>query len=576
MDQKPDVPDADRPPAEGSLSEQTRRVLADLHMLPGSRVLDRILDHPNPEALVRSLPAEDFYWLIKKLGEEDCLPILEMGTRDQWQHLLDLEIWDKDLMDMQRSSAWLDRLNQAHPERLVKWLFSDGEAFAHHHLFRNLQVVVASSKDEVYDLSEGFFSFDGVLHVRVGDTEFRDSIENILRVMARMDYERYQALILGLAGVIPAELEEEMYRLRNVRLAEHGFLPYEEALSVYAPLDARSLQEEGQRSLPDLRYDDDLRAMVPVSPLFHAGTRNMLAQALPGIDDPLFLDRLRLEFAGLCNQLLAAEGFPVRDLDVLIETCRKAAGYIGIGLERMCDNSIPSPVEVLKNRSLLSLFRVGFGLALKLKWEAERWLKESWFGGRPLRPQFWGEAWGGILEGLVRKRPLLFVGLKEDREYREFERLSEIDECREVLRRVKALDDLLKGLASRYPLDPGMLRSPELTYRPLLFNLWARSLLEMEPSFRAIPLEKAKTLFQRLRGESTSPPYRMAEFKAGFVQGLLSHLSDADSESGMNLKETLSSTWEDFQEEYAWVSPDQLDPRYSRFLWFVHRGGGTN
>ena len=33
---------------------------------------------------------------------------------------------------------------------------------------------------------------------------------------------------MGLSGVAPAEVEEEMYRRRNVRLSEDGFLPYEE------------------------------------------------------------------------------------------------------------------------------------------------------------------------------------------------------------------------------------------------------------------------------------------------------------------------------------------------------------
>jgi len=61
-------------------------------------------------------------------------------------------------------------------------------------------------------------------------------VEGILKTMAGEDLLKYHSLLTGLAGVLPADLKEDMYRLRNVRIAEHGFLPREEALLVYAPL----------------------------------------------------------------------------------------------------------------------------------------------------------------------------------------------------------------------------------------------------------------------------------------------------------------------------------------------------
>ncbi len=52
-----------------------------------------------------------------------------------------------------------------------------------------------------------------------------------------------------------------------------------------------------------------------------------------GIRDLLFLDRLRLEFAGLANQILSADRLMIHELEVLVEACKKAArigpGFLG-------------------------------------------------------------------------------------------------------------------------------------------------------------------------------------------------------------------------------------------------------
>ncbi|MCP4666778.1 MAG: hypothetical protein GY849_10465, partial [Deltaproteobacteria bacterium] len=71
-------------------------ILKALYTLSGRDVLNRILDMDRPQKLIRELPAQDFFWLVKKVGDNDCLPLLEMASEDQWQYLLDLEIWKGD------------------------------------------------------------------------------------------------------------------------------------------------------------------------------------------------------------------------------------------------------------------------------------------------------------------------------------------------------------------------------------------------------------------------------------------------------------------------------------------------
>lgn len=551
---------------EKSLFALQRTALTELYPLSSKEVLNRILEHDHPRQLVQELPSEDFFWLVKKVGDNDCLPILELASEEQWQYLLDLEIWSKDSLHLVQAFRWIERLQLADSERLVKWFFTEAQDLAYYFLFKSIHVEV-KKEDEVYDLDQGFFTLDGVFYVRVLDDKQRDSIGNLLRTMANEDLNRYHALLLGLAGVLPAEMEEEMYRIKNVRLAEHGFLPFEEAISVYSPLYPEAISVgEPPETMRGIVLDEADRGLVPVSPLYHAMGENLLAVTVSRVTDSVLLDRIALEFTGLCNQILSADGLLVNDFDILIKTCRKASGYLNMAFERLCGADVSLAEKLLRTNSLMSVFRVGFGLALELKWEAEGWIKKSWFNGQGLDFGFWGDWWGETLAGVVENKPLLYVGLEKGEEYRDFEKLSELDDCRKLLRRLIVLDRLLERLAGLYPFNKDTIQDSPLTFHQFLFNLWARHLLKLEPCFSGIFHTQIKEFFGLLRVNEKTPPYRMAGFEEAFITDYMEYASDFEPETAVTLKDALSLIWQEFREEHEWITTIDPDGRFTRFI----------
>jgi len=548
-------------------------ILKDLHALPEKVVLNSILEHPAPRQLIQRLPHEDFFWLMKRMDEEGSLQLLRLASVEQWQYLLDLEIWEKDRLDVEETSLWLRRLQLADPGRLAGWLFTDGQALAYYFLFRSIQVQIRD-EDEDYDFEEGFVTLDGLFYIKVNAPDRMETIESMIRTMADADFLRYQALLSGLAGVIPAELEEDMYRLRNIRLAEHGFLPHEEALLVYAPLDPDALKSDKRIDRMSLHVDEDVLEMAPYSPLFFVEGRNLLTKTLSGVTDSRFMDRVRLEFAGLCNQVLSADGLPTHDMDVLKKACRKSAGYVNLILEKMCHDDPGAAEALLEKNALISLFRAGFGLAQRLKWEAERGLRKSWFRKKGLRFEFWGEEWGYPLSGLVAKRPLYYDIQKGDGEYRDFEHDAELAEVAAILHGVMAIDTLLGQLTDEYPFDQKACGLPDLTFHSLLFTLWARRILNLAPSFEGISLDEAKQLFRFLRSGDDRTPYQMAAYEDVFVNGFMAVASGWDPSAAATLKETLSWIWQGFCREYEQVPVNALDPRFSAYI-IIRPGSGS-
>jgi len=547
------------PPSKKSAFVET------LYPLSGKALVNRILEGPDPQKAIRHMASDDLYWLIKRLGgDEDRQMLLALASEQQWQHIMDLELWSKDRLDLPQAYEWLKQLQGAVPERLTRWLFSEGQSLAFYTLFKSIDVWIRDPDDD-QDPDPGFVTFDGVHYIRVRQKEHKSAIEGILKGLADEDQLKYQSLLLGLAGVIPAEMEEEMYRTKTVRLAEHGFLPYEEALSIYAPLKPEGLKSHTHSASPSSVDEGNILDLAPFIPLHTAMGQNTLSQVLGLIDAPDGQDRIRLEFAGLCNQLLSADNHLAADMDTLRDTCRKAGGYLNVALENIAGNDISVAEALLRNNPLRDLFRAGFTMTLKLKWKAQRWLKNSWFQKQGVAHDFWPDAWSGTLTGLLKEKPGVYQPGSSEKAYRAFEYAHDIENAEHLLDRLMAVDALFAQLTAKYPLHTAI-KTFDPNFPQLLFTLWARKLLNITPLFEPLSSEDMKRFFTHLRRNESDPPFEMIGYEGLFVADVMAEADGLSIEMKSTLEAVLTHLWKDFSEAYRWVQSDAIDARFSPYL----------
>ncbi len=547
------------------LSPKRQEFVEALYPLDGKALLKRLVEVAEPQKVIQEMAGDDFYWLIKRLDEdEDARMVLALASEEQWQYLLDLEIWAKDRLDLSQTLPWIQKLHQAAPARLAQWLFSDGQPIAFYTLFKRIDVWIRDP-DHDQEPEHHFTTFDGVYYFRVRDSAQKATIEKVLKSMAEEDQLKYQGLLLGLAGVIPAELEEDMYRMKTVRLAEHGFLPLEEALSIYAPLDTETLKSNAPVPAPAAADTKQALPPSPFTPLYSATGLDTLHHTLSMIEAPREQDRIRLEFAGLCNQLLSADGDLAVDVDTLRRTCRKAGGYLNLALESATKDDASLAESLLRDNPVSHLFRVGFTMALRLKWKAEKWRRSSWFLENGLKYDFWPEAWAGTLSGLLAEKPKVFQLEYGAEIYRDFEYAQDLKDAEAILHRLMALDRLLRALSHSYALDDGI-KAADLKYPRLLFTLWARQRLNMTPAFRPIAPEDMRSFFSLLRADEDRPPFEMPGQETIFVADMMAGTKDFPRELASILQATLTDLWGEFSDEFRWVRTDALDPRFSPYL----------
>ena len=552
------------------LTVQRRRILD----LPPKRALERVLEHPQPAALVHSFAEEDFFFLIQDIGPDDAHALIALGSGRQLEYVLDQQVWNRDRLDLQELFLWLERIVAADPARMIRWLAGEKADLVEYYLFNTIDIRLREHDQDPADFGPGFTSFDNFFFFRIVDLptaeplgeerqkKHRRLVRRILEGLAEDDHVHYQRILLSALNVLPAETEEEAYRLRNVRLAEKGFLPFEEAVGLYQPLSFDRFQQTAARfQIPS----GDEFAPLPMVPLDLAAGDQLFHQALQAVAPGEVLDRIQSEFAALGNRLCVADRLKPENRQDLKAVVQKACGYLGIGLERL--NSDPPLVthaaRNLQTFTLEGLFRLGYSQASELKQTAEDWVAASWFarGGLPLT--FWGEDGLGLLGGLLLKRPLFFDRGGTGHRYREFARLEEIHATERRLAQIQALDGLLEHMAIELPLPR---RFGHLTYKNVLLTLWARSELGLAETLRPIALGRFMDFWENLF--EAQPPgekggRRMADASR---PACLQYLAQRTKRDGGELEDAvgppLAALFAELEDEYGRVSGDGIDPRF--------------
>jgi hypothetical protein len=492
--------------------------------------------------------------------------------------MVDTEVWDRDRLNLVSLSKWFDLLHRSDPIRMLRWLVQSKLELLEYYLFKNVEVRIREHDQEPSDFGKDWFTVDNYFYLRIsgyGSCETSDLgeidkdryhqlIEKLIHNLATADHITYQKILLEAVHIIPSESEEEAYRQRNVRLAEKGFLPFEEAIGIYQPLATEQLL--GVDRDYTRRLSDDSHLAVTLYPAQLLKDKTEFTRALARLDSAAAAERIQSEFAGLCNRIIAADCRIVKSKEELHQIVRKACGYLSIGLHTLADRPEGKPpanealsTEMIQRHLLEDIFRVGYGQALQLKWRAKRWLEQAWFASQGLSLTFWGEDWLGVLGGLLVKKPLYFDNYRTGTLYRDFESRQEIKASDAVLREIIAVDDIL----SLSRMDPQPYSSYRfLTYKNFLLTLWAQEALGLSATAEPLNIEHFGQFFEQLWTSGAKPGKIRRSMRESFLKWLASRSGLKAEQVSANLAGTLEKLFLELEDEYGAVQAKDLDPRF--------------
>ena len=550
--------------------------------LPAEEKLNAILAFDQPAALVHAFAEQDFLLLVEEIGPDDALEIIALASDRQWEHLVDARIWLDDRINMVETTRWIDRLCRADATRTVAWLTRDKPELLELYLFRNINIIVREPDLEAGSMPDEYFTFDDTFYMEIPelpprvvgestDAKIRQELlRELLKRMVDQDHLLFQRILLEAIRVLPAEAEEEQYRQRSVRMAEKGFLPFEEAVGIYQAGDAHSL---GQ-ALPKSPIQNQKTDSPPTAPLYPAGRipgDNGFARALSLIASPEAYAELQTEFAALCNRLIMADRRSIRSHDDLAQAVGKACGYLHLGLEELntedgTEDGAENPARnaaLIEHHSLEQIFRVGYGRCLKLKWQAEKWRRQSWFARAGLPLTFWDEVWTGVLGGLFIKRPLFFDNYETgDTLYREFAGAADLGHTRTALARIEAMDAVLALLSPNLDRLQGV--ETLLTWKNLMLTGWIRHCLGLDETPSPVSADQLRSAFDRLWPHGGTADFDDETVKAGVLHWLSESTGLTSEALSGRIGQILEDLFVELSEEYGRIEKADLDARFIR------------
>lgn len=379
-------------------------------------------------SFVPSLPATDFVAAARGLQGEDRLElILPHASPEQLTALFDLEAWRRDRVDIDRARVWLTAIVDAYAQSKERgqlgdlmmdmdpelWTFALLPGTSVFHLDPDDDEQRSQARDAVealytYETPDGFFL------VAVPDTETGHRAIHVLDRIYADDLELGRTLVNSLRGALASQIEEDLLRWRAGRLADLGFVPWEEAMKLLRPIDLKAAREAASNpSTPPPATSPP--ASIRPAPLLPAETARtgLLRRALAALSPAQQGERAR-EFTLLVNELMAAQRFEPGDAKLAERSFHQAESTIGLGLELLAAGIADGAEQLsfLAGRiaaiGLRGVFRVGYGPLDKLRRAALALHREGHVSLKAIGSLL-DRPWGHALEALARWYPELPV-----------------------------------------------------------------------------------------------------------------------------------------------------------------------
>lgn len=340
-----------------------RRWQTALSDAPAQVRLQALLEGPDAMALIRSLPAEDLYVVIREVGVADSADVIAKCSPEQLQSFLDLDAWRSDRFQPERYGPWVLALRRGGCRdiaRILAQIDPEVQALA----LKGYLAIQELEEDEDPDPPGTFIMDTPDRRYRVSamsdDESVLQLVQTQLGAMLANGPLHLSAYLSQLTWELPAQLEEEAYRFRRARLQDLGFPDPEEARVLEAPLpsvDAALAEAAGPLSRsPDSAFQRALMVRRGDGP------GALLHRALAGISDARIAARVAQDLVHLTNSLLVLWGVDPGETSYVRQAAAGAMAMVELTLRKLAPDDVGTATAVLSKTPVRTLYRIAVTL----------------------------------------------------------------------------------------------------------------------------------------------------------------------------------------------------------------------
>jgi len=358
--------------SEGADIVNLSRYRAQLLRMKRNRRGEELLDADDPDAAIRALPADEFYYIVAERGFPDAIEILRHGSAEQIQTAFDFALWERDQISPRAAQTWIAAIADAPTERIYEWLTGmDTELMAF--LIRQRAIIYNPITELPPEEPENVFwtTPDGAFQLDLrGNEEEQRITQRLVMALYEADVEQARTLLVGLPDELDSDLEETSYRWRNGRMQDLGFVDYYEALEIYRVLDPNMVKigegRDRQAAVPGANEQVDV-LRGPLALVDAITDDSLFTRAAALITDAAMLAELHADVVFLSNRVLAAERIRPTDEAAIRDALTRMRATLDLGLEHICGGASDEKAsKALETIALLRIFRVGASLITKV------------------------------------------------------------------------------------------------------------------------------------------------------------------------------------------------------------------
>lgn len=415
-----------------TLLEPTRvnPVTGETERIPATERIDSILSHPQAQALVAALDSQFVYGLIQEAGRNDALELIELATPEQVQSFIDYDTWNRDLIELVDFTEWMSLMLQrddAEFEALYRVLDHNlfvlwfREAVAVYEWEEDLELL-DQIEDPVYTSPCGQFAM-----VIPQENAFGPEIRLFIERLYQMDIEEALSLMSEARWALSAVLQEGLFQDRNNRLAEAGYVPYDESIAVFGRVDPIAWTARQRKAL---RTGNEVKSALPVGTLTPLEPQALAVQdALAEKDRPFFATTLAAltptlgaelasdvlaatmaQMRAVAQRVLVAEGGKPGDPEAIDIASRRTMDTLSLALEFLTEGDATLGARAVATIPLRELHRLGHSVTTQLQLQLRTMAKR---GNLSITDQKFSLLEGedtALCEGLLQFRPVMNAG----------------------------------------------------------------------------------------------------------------------------------------------------------------------
>ena len=328
-----------------------------------------IFDADAPEQVVRQLPPQSLYMVIKSTGLQSSSDIIMMASMEQCRLLTDFDLWAGDALNEEALWEWLALTDETESLELLQKFIKIVDLKLLAILIEKYVEVKVFEEPTDQPPGPGFHTPDKG-HTWIGikseDADKHFLLARLLALIFESSAELFYQLISIMSVATNSMLEEESFQERQKRLAAEGVPEPEVAAAVHAPYSVAEAKAEVEAKR-DRAHVDDIRSIEPL--IYEARVTKLFAELVREASDR---DELEMEFTYLMNAAVVRWGVDFSNQESVLDIAERMKGAINIALERMTIGTGYSLKVVYEALGLGKLYRLGLTELMAIRTKARK------------------------------------------------------------------------------------------------------------------------------------------------------------------------------------------------------------